>query len=83
MSKVTSINGDALYTGEPNDRAIEVLEETLERARSGDVIGVCIVNRNSDGTAGFFIGGSIGGYSMLGSLEVVRSHLVDVNRSDD
>lgn len=83
MTNITSINGATISTGEPNQIAVKVLEEALERARSGDLVGVGIVIRHSDGCASFTLGGSVGGYSMLGALEMVRDEIVSLNRGDE
>ncbi|GLO70335.1 hypothetical protein MACH17_18520 [Phaeobacter inhibens] len=83
MTKVTSINGAFVSTGEPNEFAVQSLKDALERAQSGDVIGVGVVMRHADGCGSFSIAGSVGGYSMLGALEMVRSEIVDVNNGDD
>jgi hypothetical protein len=80
MTKITSINGATISTGEPNEIAVRMLEDALERAKSGDLVGVGIVMRHSDGCGSFSLGGSVGGYSMLGALEMVRDQIVSLNR---
>jgi 1,4-dihydroxy-2-naphthoyl-CoA synthase len=62
-SNVRSMFGGPPITREANAAAVEVLEEALERARSGEIVGVGIVMADHDGRACF----SIGGYADLGA----------------
>jgi 1,4-dihydroxy-2-naphthoyl-CoA synthase len=64
---VRSMFGGPPITRQANAAAVEVLEEALERARSGEVVGVGIVMADHDGRACFSLGGLIGGYADIGS----------------
>ena len=37
---------------------------------------------NHDGSSGYFIGGRVGGYSLLGALEVARAEVMEVVRDE-
>ena len=77
--KVVSLTGDEISPGEVNAKAVEVAEELLARARSGDVVGISAVMLHSDRGTSYFHGGCVGGYSMLGAVEMLRAELVAVN----
>jgi hypothetical protein len=64
---VRSMFGGPSTTRESNAAAVEVLEDALERARSGEIVGVGIVMADHDGRACFSLGGLIGGYADLGA----------------
>lgn len=76
---VTSLTGAPVPTMVPNESAIELLEEMLERARSGDVVGVCITAVHADKCGSYCMAGLVGGYSILGALEMAKAELIDVN----
>jgi hypothetical protein len=56
------------------------LEEILEEAKRGDIVGAGIVTLDPRNLAEYTLVGSIGGYGMLGALEMVKSHLIEINR---
>jgi 1,4-dihydroxy-2-naphthoyl-CoA synthase len=66
-SNVRSMFGGPSVTREANSAAVEVLEDALERARSGEIVGVGIVMADHDGRACFSLGGLIGGFADLGA----------------
>ena len=70
-------------TGErnPSPALIEVLEKWLEKAKSGEVIGAAIIGVYQDNLSGYHLAGKVGGYCMLGALEMVKAEIVDINRS--
>jgi len=78
MSNVKSIYGGPTGLPERNERAIEVLTDLLEKAQSGEVIGVVVAALHHDGLAGFRIGGMVGGYSLLGAVEIAKHDLVSI-----
>lgn len=80
MTKIVSIHGGPLpgATGEPSKALIEFLEAELERARSGETIGMAAATLDKDRVGGFAIVGHVGGFSMVGALECVRHRLADV-----
>jgi hypothetical protein len=77
---VTAIFGGPTGVLSANDACIATLERWLEMARSGEVIGVAVIGLCHDGLARQAAGGKIGGYSMIGALEVVRAYLIESAR---
>ncbi|WP_454917436.1 hypothetical protein [Xanthobacter sediminis] len=82
MSNVVAIRGGPTGQPEPNPTCIATLEEWLERARSGEIVGVALAALHHDGVGSYAVGGRVGGYSMLGALEMACAELVKVNSDD-
>lgn len=80
MSNVKSLYGGPTGMPERNDQTIEVLRDLLAKAEAGEVIGAVVAVLYHDGLAGFQIGGMIGGYSLLGAVEMAKSDLIEVLR---
>lgn len=78
--KVVSISGGAVPTREPNATCIAALTEWLEMARAGEIVGVVMAALHHDGLGSFAICGTVGGYSMIGALEIAKADLVEINR---
>ena len=76
MAVVSLRGGIVPQEGVPNASVIEALEEALERARSGEIQGVAIAQLHADRLASYAIAGIIGGYSLLGALEMLKSVIV-------
>ena len=66
-----------------NATAVEGLEEMLELAKKGEIVGFAMVPMWHDNTASYLIMGRCGGYAMLGAMNVVMTHLVGTNRMGD
>lgn len=81
--KVTNIFGGATVSQKPNEATIAFLEDLLERAKSGDVVGVAVSSLHWDQAASYAVVGSVGGYSMIGGLEMAKATVVEVNRGDE
>lgn len=63
--------------GEPVESLVEELEEILERARSGEIRGMCIVTIDQANEAEYWIAGQkIMAWSILGGIEVMKSCLL-------
>lgn len=77
---VESLFGGPTGEREVSSACVEGLEYLLERARNGEVIGFAASFLHADGTANYCACGHVGGYSMLGALEIVRCELVDAVR---
>lgn len=60
----------------PNVNCITALEEALERARTGETIGVAIIEQDADTGSFWTCGGFCGSYSMLGAILDVQQVLV-------
>jgi hypothetical protein len=80
MTKVASLFGGPTGERETDQSCIETLEEWLEMARSGEIVGVVVVGLRFDRTTFSECSGMAGGYSMIGALEVAKADLLDVVR---
>ena len=78
MGEVRSLHGGEIHTGEPNEDAIRCLEEILDRAKSGDVVGVQMVINYSDESTGWTFGGVHWGTRTIGAC---FSMLQDIERN--
>ena len=77
MSNVKSMFGGPTGEPEPCQATIDVLEEYLELARSGEVIGIVLAGLHKDRLATFRLGGKLGAYSILGAVEIMKHRLVE------
>ncbi len=69
-SKIVSLGGESLpEPGEPNASVVKVLEEALETARAGELVGVVLVQVNHRVEAWWDIAGAYTpSYTVLGVL---------------
>lgn len=82
--KVIGLRGQATFTpGEPCEVTVKAARDLLEMAEAGECRAICAVYRYADNSVGACSAGQIGGYSMLGALEMLRADLVDANRGED
>lgn len=83
MSKnVFSLRGEPTGQPKPNEHCIATLEEWLDMARAGELIGVAMAGLRSNGCGRYAVGGTIGGYSMLGALDMATDDVKSVVRGD-
>jgi len=75
---VVSINGDHKDMSQPNSKAIGLLEDMLERAKSGEIVGVGITVLHYDHSSSWWVAGNVGTYGMLGALDMVKNELLGV-----
>lgn len=80
MSNVVSVFGGPTGERAVNAALVECLERWLEMARSGEAIGMAGALLHCDGLASYSVAGSVGGYGMIGALEVARLELVEIAR---
>lgn len=80
MSEVVSLTGGLTHQREVVPNCVSVLEDLLERARAGEIVGVAVAGLYYDATAAYWVGGRVGGYGMIGALEMIRADLVEINR---
>lgn len=83
MSNVASLFGGPVGQREPNETCIETLEEWLEMARAGEIVGVAMAGLSFDGTARYGVGGRVGGYGIVGALEIAKTDIVELLRDED
>ena len=77
---VTAIFGGPTHQPEVNETCVRVLREWLEMAESGEIVGVAMAGLCADHAARYAVGGKVGGYGMLGALDMARADLVEINR---
>lgn len=79
MSEIHSIFGGRIAPeGGVSEQCVEELERLLEMAKSGEIKGFAGVSLHADNSGSYTICGFIGGYSMLGAAECMRSELLDI-----
>jgi hypothetical protein len=77
--KVISLNGgNDMTPGRVNANAVKSLEDALEQAKSGQLVGVSITKRFSDGMGAWENGGTVGGFSMLGAAVCAMEELTRI-----
>lgn len=67
---------------EPNALCISALERALEKARSGEIIGVGLVELYHDTSSNYALGGRVGSYTMLGAATMMVGRLTEINRAE-
>lgn len=82
MADVVSIHGGPTGQPEPSPTCIQVLEEWLEKARSGEIVGVAIAGLCHDSCGCYALAGKVGGYSMLGAVDMAKADLLTVLRDE-
>ncbi len=75
---VVSIEGGVeIFPEKSQQTVVRRLEEVLEMARSGEVVGIALVMVHRDKATSYRLVGLTGGYSMLGGLEVVKMDVIN------
>ena len=74
---VISVFGGAIGKPEPIADCVACLEKYLEMARSGKIQGVAMVAIDSDNVTEYAISGHVGGFAVIGALQIVQQHLTD------
>ena len=77
MGTVEALHGGTLpTTGEPSLAVVKECEDLLERAKSGDIVGIVVVSLHADmSLSSAFEGASTVG--MIGSLAIRSAELVE------
>jgi hypothetical protein len=81
--EVKPLFGGLTYEREVIESTVVALEETLEAARSGEILGVAIAMLDHKGMGAYSVAGRVGGYNMLGALEMAKAEIVAVNLDHD
>ena len=78
MSEVITTNGLVLQSSsrDTNQKVIDCLQSALEKAVSGEIIGVSVVYRFLDGAGGRSAAG-IGSSSMIGQMAIALAEHTD------
>lgn len=79
--KVTSLFGGPTGERVVSEAAVAALDEWLERALSGEIVGFAIAVLHHDGLGAFELAGRVGGYSMLGALDAAHARVLEIVRS--
>ena len=66
-----------------NATTVEALEEMLDLAKKGEIKGFAMVPMWHDNTASYLLMGRVGGYAMLGALNMIQAHLVETNMAGE
>ena len=74
--KVVSIGGGEVLQKEPNEVCVEALEVALEKAKSGEVVGVVIGQVYHDELTDYMIAGLVGGHGVIGAIERAKMRLL-------
>jgi hypothetical protein len=77
--EVKPLFGGLTYEPEVIESAVNALEAALEAARSGEVVGVAVAMLDCRGMGSYSVAGRIGGYSVIGALEMAKAEIVAVN----
>ena len=74
---IIDMNGGTLRT--VNADYVQMLEDELERAKSGEATGGVLVTLHRDNAASFTCAGRVGGFGMVGAIEQAKQVLLEVN----
>ena len=76
-SKIVSLHGEEIpEPGTPNERVIEVLERSLEKAKAGDLAGVVLIQATHDDAYDWYITGHrLYCYTALGAVHSIAQHM--------
>lgn len=77
---VASLYGGPTGQPEPNETCIEVLREWLAMAEAGEVVGVVMAGLCHDRMTRYQVAGTVGGYGLIGAVEMAKADLVEVVR---
>lgn len=78
MSNIRSLHGaEILPPGEPDPDVVKLAEETLERARSGDVNGIAVVMQHADDATTYQNCGNTT-RATIGALEILKHELCTI-----
>lgn len=78
MGEVKSLFRGCDHNGEPVASCVETLRRLLEQAESGELVGITYAGITQHGVGVNGIAGVVGGYSMLGALELAKGQLVGI-----
>ena len=81
--KIVSLRGGTVLGGEPSDTLVGYLEDLLEQARSGHVVGIAGATVEASGVASYTVVGRVGGFGLSGALACAQQVLCEVNVGRD
>lgn len=78
MGNIVQLNGEAHPSkDEPNQSVITHLEKALERAKSGEVHGVVLIETYHDFATSYLTAGYVTGYSTIGATQVALNNIMN------
>lgn len=77
---IVSLNGKPSGEREAVQICVDTLRDLLQRAVSGELVGIGLAGLHDNGEASYHVAGRVGGFAMHGALDMVRAELVDINR---
>lgn len=81
--KVVGLRGALVPERKVNETCVELLEELLAQALSGEIVGVAAVSLHFNSGTSWSVAGTVGGYGMVGACERVKLELMDVADGSD
>lgn len=82
MNKVISLHGGPTGEREVSQTCVEALEELLEQAKSGEVVGIVVASVHHDSVSSFDIAGNVVLAPMIGAMEIAKHHLLMLGRGE-
>jgi len=83
-TKIVPLFGEAaqppVLKKEPHQGVITALEQLLQEARAGDIVGLAYAYHGTEFRAAYGVVGFVGGYSMQGALRCAENEISDLNR---
>ena len=79
MAEVKSLFGGPTGEKQVNDNVVFVIEDLLQRAKAGEIIGITAAYIDEDGTAAYSFGGLTHGYGILGAMSRM---VYEINRNN-
>ena len=81
--KIVSLNGEEIpEPGTPNENVIQILERTLEAAKSGRVSGIVLVINDADIYEWYVSGSGLYSYTALGAVHSVAHKIAESINED-
>lgn len=78
-AEVKPLFGGFTHQPEVVETVVEILEQMLELARSGQMNGLAMASVDYRGLCNYAIAGRVGGYALLGAMEMVKAELISNN----
>lgn len=76
MGDVKGLFGNVPEHGEPVQSCVNLLRDLLAQAEAGEIVGITYGAVTRRGVGVYGLGGVVGGYSMLGAVELAKAQLV-------
>jgi len=79
--KVISLYGQLTGERKVVESAVGAIADWSAKVQSGEAVAVVVVGIYHDGLAGYTVAGKLGGYSVLGAMEMARQYIIDINKA--